>query len=772
MEGIEYKPLKLRDYQQQCVESIMEQPKGSKSLVIMATGLGKTGTFTHLPRESGRTLIVSAGKEIVTNPLQYYEKDFPVGIEMGEFSAKTDFPDAQVVTASIQTIAKPSRLTMFAKDEFQTVIIDEAHHSTADSYKRVIDYFEPERLIGFTATPNRSDGVGLGKVYDKVIFQRDLKWAITKGLLSDIVLRKVKGDFDLRNIRANKANGEAVADFTDADIARVMAGSAPFLAQVYKDYAFGPTIIFVAGKALAYEVAKHIPNAVAITGEMTTSERQLILNAFRDGSIPCLVSVSVLKEGVDLPVCQTIIYARPTLSSLLYTQIVGRGLRLYEGKKYLNLIEVEGILGENVTLISAPSLFGIDLSTIPKKDQDQFNMKRLTEMEDIAAELAQSPESWMLSTKNAQAWADTSGYDIHNMSWLVFPDGHFELSFPKGTSETVIGENGRPYELKHQYRLEIPSPDALGRVVIGHTRMPLQIALDISREYLDNRHSAKRIFWDKDEIFKKWGSKPASDAQKATIKRYAPTMDTGKLTSYEASQFISKMFKSRADADKGVTLLYPIDPEKPPEHFSAVETVVLDRKKFEIYDFDPGTQFKMDVDRAALLRSFTKYLAHVVYDILYLNVCHKNAEELIQLLSRTTRNIFVQKYFKEEATELRYLCSLNGTPVSRMELTNIMAEHADRLLPCIVQARVIDEKDDSVVYARIKPRLKEHPMDMFKFQYAGTRSMLEKKNNRMQELPKTVAELKEADKNRWLSKQQAAKKSGKSRRAKNGHEEN
>lgn len=746
MEGIEYKPLVLRDYQQQCVDAIMDQPKGSKSLVVMATGLGKTGTFTHLPSESGRTLIVSSGKEIVTNPLQYYEKDYPIGIEMGPFSAKKDFPDAQVVTASIQTISKPGRLHTFDKDEFQTVIIDEAHHSTADSYKRVIDYFEPDRLVGFTATPNRSDGVGLSKVYDKVVFQRDIKWAIKNNLLSDLIVRKVTGDFDLRNVRASKANGEAVADFTDADIARAMAGCAPFLAQVYKDYAFGPTIIFVAGKALAYEIARLIPNAVAITGEMKTSERQLILNAFRDGKIPCLVSVSVLKEGVDLPVCQTIIYARPTLSALLYTQIVGRGLRLYEGKKYLNLIEVEGILGDNVTLVSAPSLFGINLENIPKQDRQAFNNKRLTEMEDIAAELAETPESWILSTKNVQAWADTSGYDTHDINWIIMPDGHFELSFP-------VGEKGENH--KGQYRLEMPTPDALGRVVIGCTRMPLQIALDLCCEFLHEKHQNKNMFWDRAEINKRWGRKPASEKQIAVIKRYAPDMNVDELTSFEASQFIAKIFRSQADKMEHNTIpIYPFDPDSPPEHYTNVEISSLDRKRFDIYDFDPGSEFRMDIDKGELLRGYTKWLAEVIYKSYYQVVCDGDVEALIQRLSRTRRHMFVKSYFATEARNLRYLCSLNKIPVSRHELYDILAEYTDGILPCIIQARILDNKGEQVAYAKVKPKLDEAPLSEMRFQFPNTRPMLEKKSLNARRLPKTVAELKAADKARWLQKQQ------------------
>ena len=171
-----YKEISLREEQIECINAIMAEPKGTSMLVVMATGLGKTATFTHLPRK-GKMLIVAAGKEVVLNPLGYF--DCEVGVEMGTFHAKKDFPDAEVICASAPSLAK--RLDEYDPEEFETIIIDEAHHSTAKTYLEIIKYFKPDRLVGFTATPKRTDGVGLNKVYSKIVFNRDLKWAISEG---------------------------------------------------------------------------------------------------------------------------------------------------------------------------------------------------------------------------------------------------------------------------------------------------------------------------------------------------------------------------------------------------------------------------------------------------------------------------------------------------------------------------------------------------------------------------------------------------------------
>lgn len=137
--------LKLRDYQEEVLE-IIDNLKSGAYLIQMATGLGKTATFTNIKRK-GRVLVLAHREELITQPVKYY--NCPVGIEMASQHSNGE----EVVIASV--ISLTHRLDKFKPDEFDMIIIDEAHHAAATSYKKTINYFRPRLLLGFTATPNR-----------------------------------------------------------------------------------------------------------------------------------------------------------------------------------------------------------------------------------------------------------------------------------------------------------------------------------------------------------------------------------------------------------------------------------------------------------------------------------------------------------------------------------------------------------------------------------------------------------------------------------------
>ena len=166
--------MELRDYQKDCIDTIETQPPGAY-LVQMATGLGKTVTFANLPRHGERMLILSHREELVEQPRKYFPFPCTYGVERGTQRSSGE----EVVSASVQSLVR--RLDRFSPDEFGIIICDEAHHAAAGTYRKIFDYFHPEKLIGFTATPNRGDKVRLDDVFQKIIFQRDLRWGIQNG---------------------------------------------------------------------------------------------------------------------------------------------------------------------------------------------------------------------------------------------------------------------------------------------------------------------------------------------------------------------------------------------------------------------------------------------------------------------------------------------------------------------------------------------------------------------------------------------------------------
>ena len=137
--------MKLRDYQQECLNLIDSLESGSY-LIQMATGLGKTATFTNIKRK-GRVLVLAHREELITQPVKYY--DCPVGIEMANNKSNNE----EVIIASVMSLTH--RLEKFKPDDFDMIIIDECHHVAAESYRKILNYFKPRLVLGFTATPNR-----------------------------------------------------------------------------------------------------------------------------------------------------------------------------------------------------------------------------------------------------------------------------------------------------------------------------------------------------------------------------------------------------------------------------------------------------------------------------------------------------------------------------------------------------------------------------------------------------------------------------------------
>lgn len=239
--------MELRTYQTECIDTIEAQPPGAY-LAQMATGLGKTVTFANLPRHGGRMLILSHREELVEQPRKYFDCSY--GIERAQQHSHGE----EVVSASIQTLVR--RLDQFDSEDFRLIICDEAHHAAASTYRKIFDHFRPEKLIGFTATPNRGDKVRLDTVFSKIIFQRDLRWGVQNGYLCNIHCRRVDIGFDLSAVHTRRG------DYAPGELDEAMDGTADAIAEAYRSMAVGATLIFAVSVHQAEEIAKRIKGAV------------------------------------------------------------------------------------------------------------------------------------------------------------------------------------------------------------------------------------------------------------------------------------------------------------------------------------------------------------------------------------------------------------------------------------------------------------------------------------------------------------------------------
>jgi len=504
----------LRPYQKECVDLIAAQSSGSH-LVQMATGLGKTVTFASIPRQ-GRVLLLSHREELVNQPRRYFDCSY--GVEQGNQHAHGE----EVVSASVQSIRR--RLNRFTSNEFDTIIVDEAHHAAAKSYADVLEHFEPRMVLGFTATPSRGDSVGLHHVFDDILFSRDLKWGIDQGYLCKIHALRAHIGYDLSGVRTH------AGDYAPGELNERMRGTATAIAQAYRDYAKGATLIFATSVEHAEAIADEIPGAVVVTG--ATKKRADIIRRFSEREIPCLVNCMVFTEGTDIPLVETIIIARPTKSSTLYAQMVGRGLRLHPDKDELTLIDCVGVTSRSskVQLCTAPTLIGIDPAKIPEARQDDLQGD-LLEMPMLAEAAMDCPDAWIKSVEVVDLWARGTGYDTHGVNYVRLPDGAMVV------------------QLKDNRRMRIPPADHLGMVRLGANDMiSMQQALDRVYLALVQNFPDQRALWDLN-IVTMWGNTPATEKQINMIRwkcnGYTPPAGLSKM---QASAIINHVMAGRQHA--------------------------------------------------------------------------------------------------------------------------------------------------------------------------------------------------------------------------------
>ena len=511
--------IQLRDYQQECVDIINNTESGSY-LVAVATGLGKTVIFSHIARR-GRMLILSHREELVWQPKKYFDCSY--GVEKADIHSDGE----EVVSASVQTLVR--RLESFSPDDFDIIITDEAHHAVAPTYKKIYEYFKPRLHIGFTATPNRADNVKLGEIYSSIIFERNLKWGIKNNYLSNIRCLKIDIGYDISEVSSQ--NGDLnVGELSSAmDIQKQNKA----IAEAYQKYAVGQTLIFATSVNHARNIAMEIPGARVVTGE--TENRDEIIADFTARKIPCIVNCMVFTEGTDMPLIETVIIARPTRNASLYAQMVGRGLRLHEGKKELLLMDCVGVTGK-IKLCTAPSLFGI--SEVPASiPQEGIEGQLITDIEDRIKYEMNKPQDWQINAHLVDIFEEENSYDTHDVNYVMLPDGDMVCSYDRNCCIRVESEDMTGNSRAVLYENKLP--------VKTTVRMYMQNVLDFVYNFLVNNFPNNHKLWDMKSV-RKWGGQPASDAQKRLIYRNRKKLsdldiDYDKLTKYEASVIINRI---------------------------------------------------------------------------------------------------------------------------------------------------------------------------------------------------------------------------------------
>ena len=366
--------IRLRPYQTEAVAAVEHAlARGvRRQLVSMPTGSGKTIIFVDLiRRRPGRALVLAHRDELISQAVGKCRVVDPDG-DIGIVQAERDEVSAQTVVGSVQTLVRSNRLARLIPD-FHTVIVDEGHHATAPSYRTILEHVrafanDGPLLVGWTATPKRSDGHALGDVFEEITYEAKLLPMIEEGYLADLraIQIRVKADLDEVHVRG----GDLVADELDAVMRR--ANAPRHVAAAYREHAADRQgIVFTPSVRLAYETASALNNvgidAVAVDGTTDPDTRRVILARLRTGWIQAVVNCNLLIEGFDEPSVSCIVVARPTRSQSLFVQMIGRGTRRYPGKRDCLVLDVVGATSRH-DLQTTATLFGLepdDLAEMP-----------------------------------------------------------------------------------------------------------------------------------------------------------------------------------------------------------------------------------------------------------------------------------------------------------------------------------------------------------------------------------------------------------------------
>jgi len=317
-----------------------------KALVVAATGSGKTylAAFDALNFQAKKVLFVVHKDIILEEAMKTFMKVFQTSRTYGMYTGQSKNTDADFVFASNQMLAL--HLDLFAKDEFDYIVIDEVHHATASTYQKIMSHFKPQFYLGLTATPDRMDEQSIYDLFGKNV-PYDLR--LREALENDLIV-----PFHYYGIKDSLVDFKD--DLTSEGVRRIVMelsseANCEFVASEIEKHR-GP------GKLKCVAFCRNIEHArlmeqgmgrlgytcVSLTGRNSTGERMKVFQDLQDEKNPLSIvfCVDILNEGIDVPSMNMVLFLRPTESSTIFIQQLGRGLRKYEGKPYLTVLDFIG----------------------------------------------------------------------------------------------------------------------------------------------------------------------------------------------------------------------------------------------------------------------------------------------------------------------------------------------------------------------------------------------------------------------------------------------
>lgn len=315
-----------------------------KGLVISATGTGKTylAAFDVKQNKPKRMLFLAHREQILSKSRQDFSSLIKEDIsEFGIYSGNQKDTNAKYLFATVQTLSKQANLEQFDPDDFDYIIIDEAHRSGAATYKKIIDYLKPEFLLGMTATPERTDDMDIFSLFDyNIAYEIRLQRALEEEILSP---------FHYFGVTDYEKDGFLIDETTSLS-SLVSDERINHIIDKIEYYGHSGEerrgLMFVSNRNEAVEISYMLNargyNTLPLTGKDSQEDRRNAVRKLESNQLDYLITVDIFNEGIDIPSINQVIMLRQTQSSIIFVQQLGRGLRKHEDKDYLTVIDFIG----------------------------------------------------------------------------------------------------------------------------------------------------------------------------------------------------------------------------------------------------------------------------------------------------------------------------------------------------------------------------------------------------------------------------------------------
>ena len=349
----EVKPNKMQVEALQKLELLRSVGK-KKALIISATGTGKTFLCAFDVKSFGakKFLFIVHRGNIAHAAMDTFKTVFGDSLSMGVYSGNRREKESDFIFSTVQTISKREHLEQFSPNHFDYIVIDETHRAGAKSYNNIIDYFEPQFLLGMTATPERTDGADIFQLFNhNIAYEIRLHKALYENMLCP---------FHYYGITDITVNGELLDEHSDFNLL-TSDGRIEHIIDRLSFYGCDDGkpkgLIFCSRNAESRELSNGFNErgfkTIALSGKNTEEERKVAIRDLEAGNLEYIFTVDIFNEGIDIPVLNQIIMLRPTQSAIIFVQQLGRGLRKLDNKDYLTVIDFIGNYSNNYLIAIA-----------------------------------------------------------------------------------------------------------------------------------------------------------------------------------------------------------------------------------------------------------------------------------------------------------------------------------------------------------------------------------------------------------------------------------